>query len=126
MKDEGPSRGVVKRCLARYYQPLIGAALFMEYEDVMGRSELFTRSPLTEGEWQEVFNGFLAVCQWTEVYFAWRPNLPDEADNHLVELAVAGRAAAVVTRNVRDLAKGELRFPGIRTLTPEQCLEAYP
>ena len=60
------------------------------------------------------------------MYFAWRPNLPDEADNHLVELAVAGRAAAVVTRNVRDLAKGELRFPGIRTLTPEQCLEAFP
>ena len=126
MKDEVPSRGVVKRCLAGQYQPLIGAALFMEYEDVMGRSELFARSPLTEGERQEVFNGFLAVCQWKEVYFAWRPNLPDEADNHLVELAVAGRAAAVVTRNVRDFAKGELRFPGIRILTPEQCLEVFP
>ncbi len=126
MKDEGPSRGVVKRCLAGQYQPLIGAALFMEYEDVMGRSELFTRSLLTNDERQEVFNGFLAVCRWTEVYFAWRPNLPDEADNHLVELAVAGRAAAVVTRNVRDLARGELRFPGIRILTPEQCLEVFP
>ena len=33
----------------------------MEYEDVMGRRELFTRSPLTQGEQQEMFNGFLAV-----------------------------------------------------------------
>jgi len=97
----------------------------MEYENVMGRSELFTRSPLTQGERQEVFKGFLAVCRWSEVYFAWRPNLPDEADNHLIELAVAGRAAAVVTRNIRDLARGELRFPRIRILTPEQCLEVF-
>ena len=103
LKDEGPSRAVVRRCLTQQYKPLIGAALFMEYEDVMGRSILFARSPLTESERQEVFKGFLAVCRWTEVYFAWRPNLPDEADNHLIELAVAGRAAAVVTRNVRDL-----------------------
>ena len=126
LKDAGPSRAVVRRCLAGQNQPLIGAALFMEYEDVMGRSKLFARSPLTESERQEVFKGFLAVCRWTEVYFAWRPNLPDEADNHLIELAVAGRAAAVVTQNVRDLARGELHFPGIRILTPEQCLEVFP
>jgi hypothetical protein len=35
--------------------------------------------------------------------FLWRPNLPDEADNHVIELAVAGGASAVVTNNVRDL-----------------------
>ena len=29
LKDEGPSRTVVKRCLAGQYQPLIGTALFM-------------------------------------------------------------------------------------------------
>ena len=73
-----------------------------------------------------MFKGFLAVCRWTEVYFAWRPNLPDDADDHLVELAVTGRAAAVVTRYVRDLARGELRFPGIRILPPEPCLEVFP
>jgi predicted nucleic acid-binding protein len=43
------------------------------------------------------------------VYFGWRPNLPDEADNHLVELAVAGRASFVVTRNLRDLTRAELK-----------------
>jgi predicted nucleic acid-binding protein len=61
-----------------------------------------------------------------EVFFAWRPKLPDEADNHLIKLAVAGNAAVIVTRNLRDLLRGELRFPNQRVLTPEQCLEAYP
>jgi hypothetical protein len=30
----------------------------------------------------------------------WRPNLRDEGDNHLVELAIAGGAEAIVTYNV--------------------------
>jgi hypothetical protein len=93
---------------------------------VMGRDDLFARSPLTEVERKEVFGGFLAVCRWTEVYFAWRPNLPEEADNHVFELAAAGSAAAVVTRNLRDLARDELRFPSIRVLAPAQCLEVFP
>jgi predicted nucleic acid-binding protein len=53
-------------------------------------------------------------------------DLPDEADNHLIELAVAAQADAIVTRNLRDVARGELKFPMLRILTPEQCLEAFP
>ena len=88
LENEGPSRKVVKRRLTGQYQPLLGTALFLEYEDVMSREELFARSPLTASERGEVFRGFLAVCRWTEVYFAWQPNLPDEADNHLFALAI--------------------------------------
>ncbi len=32
------------------------------------------------------------------VYYGWRPNLPDEGDNHLIELALAGSAQAIVNR----------------------------
>lgn len=126
LRDGGSGRAVTKRCLRRAYRPLIGAALFLEYEDLMSRDALFARSPLTREDRWELFKGFLAVCRWTDVYFAWRPNLPDEADNHLIELAVAGSAKAIVTRNLRDLTAGELHFPEIRILTPEQCLEVLP
>jgi predicted nucleic acid-binding protein len=57
------------------------------------------------------------------VYFTWRPNLRDEADNHLVELAVAGGADAIVTRNLRDLGRMELRFPQLKVLAPEDFLK---
>lgn len=127
LRQGGEPRRVVRGCLEGDYQPLIGAALLAEYEDVLSRNALWTSSPLTSGEREEVFDGFLSVCRWVEVFEAWQPNLPDEADNHLVELAVAGNAsAAIVTRNTRDLARGELRFPLLKILTPEQCLEAYP
>ena len=122
----GVSRQVLRRCLTRLYQPLVGAALLAEYEDVLAREALFAGSSMTAHERGEVLDGFLKVCRWVEVFYAWRPNLPDEADNHLIEVAVAGQAQAVVTRNLRDLARGELLFPAIRVLTPEQCLEVHP
>lgn len=126
LRNGGAARDVLRACLRHHYQPVIGPALMAEYEDVMGRAALFARSTLTTGEREEVLDALLSCCRWVEVFYAWRPNLPDEADNHLIELAVAAQADAIVTRNVRDLARGELKFPALRVLTPQQCLEAFP
>jgi len=68
-----------------------------EYEDVLGRSALFARSSLDAVERSELLDIFLGRCRWTRIYYGWRPNVPDEGDNHLVELAVAGGAQAIVT-----------------------------
>ena len=68
----------------------------------------------------------LAACAgrtWIKIYYGWRPNLADEGDNHLIELAIAGAARAIVTHNVRDVGGGELRWSDLPILTPSQCLE---
>ena len=59
--------------------------------------------------------------RWVTVYYGWRPNLPDEGDNHLIELALAGGAQAIVTHNLRDLRGGELQLGTLRVLTPAPC-----
>jgi putative PIN family toxin of toxin-antitoxin system len=120
---QGAARQVVSACLRGQCQPLMGAALFAEYEDVLGRDELFEPCRLNLAERNELLDIFLAACVWTRIYFAWRPNLPDEADNHLVELAVAGGARFVVTRNLRDVARMELKFPELRVVSPEDFLK---
>ncbi|MDP6113690.1 MAG: hypothetical protein QGG53_17665 [Planctomycetota bacterium] len=48
--------------------------------------------------------------------------MPDEGDNHLIELAIAGGADVIVTNNVRDVRRGELRFPHLHILTPSEFL----
>ncbi len=101
----------------------MGSALFAEYEDVLGRDVLFKRSRLDAVEREELFDIFLASCRWTRIYYTWRPNLPDEADNHLVELAVGGSASHIVTRNLKDLKNMELKFPGIAVLGPDTFLK---
>jgi uncharacterized protein len=116
------NREVLRRCLTRDTQPLMGVALFHEYEDLFGRPDLLEKSPLTLRERRDLFEAFLSVCEWVRVYYLWRPNLPDEADNHLIELAIAGGADVIVTNNIRDVGLGELKFPGLRILTPKQFL----
>lgn len=119
----GAASQVITACLQQRAKPLMGAALLAEYEDVLSRPALFAQCRLTAAERSELLDIFLATCEWTRVYFGWRPNLPDEADNHLVELAVAGQAGWVVTRNLRDLARAELAFPGLRCASPVDFLQ---
>lgn len=126
LRGGGSARRVLRACLLGSYRPVLGPALLAEYEDVLSRSELFVNSVLSADEREELFDGLLSRCRWVEVYFAWRPNLPDEADNHLIELAVGAQADAIVTRNLKDVARGELKFPSLKVLTPEQCLEVFP
>ncbi|MBX9458829.1 MAG: PIN domain-containing protein [Rhizobium sp.] len=44
---------------------------------------------------------------WQDLHLNWRPNLTDEADNHVMELAVAANATMIVTQNVRDIIRPE-------------------
>jgi predicted nucleic acid-binding protein len=118
----GASNAVIASCLRGDHLPLMGAALLAEYEDVLGRAELFRGCRLNVDERSELLDIFLASCRWTRIYFGWRPNLPDEGDNHLVELAVAGGASHIITRNLRDLRGMELKFPGLAAVTPEEFL----
>jgi predicted nucleic acid-binding protein len=103
----------------------MGAALLAEYEDLLGRDSIWRGARLTATERESFLDIFLSICQWTRIYYAWRPNLGDEGDNHLMELAVAGQADYLVTRNVRDLRGGELKFPHVSVVTPTQLLKEH-
>jgi len=46
------------------------------------------------------------------------------ADNHLIELAVAGGADALVTKNIRDFRGAQLHFPRLQVLRSEQLVKA--
>jgi putative PIN family toxin of toxin-antitoxin system len=122
----GHNRRVIRACLSGRLKPLMGQALFLEYEDVLNRRALFRTSPLSRQERQELFAAFLSVCEWVQIYFSWRPNLPDEADNHIVELAVAGGAAMIVTNNLRDFQGADLRFPDLRMVAPRELVKELP
>jgi putative PIN family toxin of toxin-antitoxin system len=119
----GAAHHVVAAALQSQFQPLLGAALFAEYEDVLGRTELFKHCRLDASERSELLDIISAQCEWIRIYFTWRPNLPDEADNHLVELAVAGDAGYIVTNNLRDLKRMELKFPNLKILSPEDFMK---
>jgi putative PIN family toxin of toxin-antitoxin system len=120
----GPSREVVRRCLKKEYQPLMSTALLVEYESLLARSGQFDTCQLTAPEREELLDALLSISKLVTVYYLWRPNLPDEADNHVMELAISGAARYVVTHNVHDFRRSELRFSWLDIVTPEALLRS--
>jgi len=124
--SKGKNRDALRVCLREEARPLMGAALLHEYEDVMRRDHLFLKCPLSARERSTLLEAFLSVCEWVKVYYLWRPNLTDEGDNHLIELAIAGAAEMIVTNNIKDFHHAELRFPHLKIATPTQFIHHLP
>ena len=118
---DGAARQIVRLCLIGELSPLMGDKLFLEAEAVMERQGLFLKGPSTPEDRRNVFHAYLSVCRWVNISFLWRPNLPDEGDNHVLELALAGGAGMIITHNIIDFT-GELQFPEVKILTPGQYL----
>jgi len=93
-------------------------ALILEYEAVGTREAGVLNIPTQSVE--AIVRAFCFYGRETPIYFRLRPFLPDPGDELLLELAVAGRADAIVTHNVRHLAGAE-RF-GIQVMTPREFL----
>lgn len=101
----------------------MGNALFAEYEDLLSRQALFAGSAFGSAKREALLNAFLSTCRWVKIFYLWRPNLPDEADNHVVELAIAGGASRIVTKNLRDFRRAELSFEGLRVFSPDELIQ---
>ena len=124
ISKEGTSRQIIRYALQELITPQISTALFLEYEAVMKRKKIQHLCPLTVKEQRELFEAFLSVCEWNEIFYLWRPNLDDENDNFLIELAIASNSEAIITNDKKDFTEGELHIE-TKVLTPKVFLERY-
>lgn len=115
---------VLRGCLTGRFTPLVSHALLFEYEDLIGRESVFEHPVALDLEQREVlFNALYSVCRLVNVSYLWRPNLKDEGDNFIVELAVAGNADYIVTKNLKDFRQSELIFDSFKVITSKELLE---
>ena len=117
---------VIRGCLTGNFTPLVSHALLYEYEDLIGRESVFDHPvALIFTEREVLFNALYSVCRLIDVSYLWRPNLKDEGDNFIVELAVAGNADYIITKNLKDFRQSELIFDSFKVITPKQLLEIH-
>ena len=123
-QDNSPSL-VMRLCLTEAIKPVMGTTLYTEYCDVCSRDKIFNNAVLNKSERYELFDDFISVCDWVSVYYLWRPNLSDEGDNHLLELATASHAKYIITGNTKDFKNGNLLFPDLTIATPREFLDQW-
>jgi putative PIN family toxin of toxin-antitoxin system len=119
---KGPNREILRYCFSGILQPYVGNALYMEYQDLLNRKKIQDLCKQTSVTLTEFLDDFASICKPVDVWFLWRPNLKDEADNHIIELAIASNAQYIVTNNVNDFSKQELQHVGFEVITPPSLL----
>ena len=122
LSSQGLNRELIRRCLLGEYQPMMSNALYLEYESVIEREEIIAKCQIDRSKVNELLDGFLSVSKWVYIYYSWQPNLRDEGDNHVIELAIAGNAQIIATNNLKDFRGSELTFPQLQILNPHQII----
>ncbi len=93
--------------------------LYLEYLDVLTRPEHRLAS-LTEQQIFGTVRYLTAQAHLQEIYFHWRPFLPDTKDDMVLELAVAAQAKRIITFNLKDFRGVEVF--GIQAMNPRDFL----
>lgn len=120
----GASNKIVRRALTGDLPLVVHHKLVYEYRDVLSRPDNLEAIGLAWVEIEVVLAHLVASAQEVEVRYLWRPNLKDENDNFIVEIAIAAWPCAIVTHNLKDFELAELRFPQMTIWTPGQLIRS--
>jgi predicted nucleic acid-binding protein len=93
--------------------PRVSVPLVLEYEDALLCPGMTALGP---PEVDAVLDYFCSVGHLQQIFYLWRPLLPDPKDDMLLELAVAARCPSIITYSLRDFAGAE-QF-GVSVLEP--------
>jgi|ERR1022692_497722 putative PIN family toxin of toxin-antitoxin system len=118
----GASNRVLLEVAERRVTPLVTTAVFLEYEAVLLRPEQQLATGMNRADIEGFLAAFARTAEPVELSFLWRPQLKDPADELMLEAAVNGRAAAIITHNVNDFRPTTERF-GVATLAPAEFLK---
>ena len=100
---------------------LLTVALALEYEAKCMLAEHRLAAGLSAAEASAFIDGLIAMAEPIQTHFRWRPQLHDPGDELVLEAAVNGRAAAIVTFNEKDLREAWPSF-GIEVMRPGEAL----
>ncbi len=116
--SQGASYKLISLLPSKRFSIAISVPLIIEYEDVLKRGKL--PASITEKEIGDFIDFFCYIGDQQDIFFLWRPFLPDPSDDLVLEVAVAGSCDAIITYNKRHF-KNVKKF-GLRILDPKEFL----
>lgn len=113
----GASNQLIAAAAKGNFLPFLSVPLYCEYLDVLSRPGIV---PLATNRVEEFCLSFVTVSHLQDIYFLWRPLLPDPKDDMVLELAVAGHVSYIITFNSGDF-RAAAAF-GIKIASPKDFL----
>lgn len=101
--------------------PVVSVPLVVEDESVLQRAAFLQEVGLSAQEIHAILDYILSRASRRAIHFLWRPFLPDPQDDCVLECAVNGQAAVILTFNKRHFPSVQKSF-GIDVLTPGEFL----
>lgn len=118
----GGSAALLRRIRAGEFRMLLSVPLFLEYEAVALRPEHLRAARISAADVGNVLNVLALFAEPVVIHYLWCPRLRDPADEMVLEVAVNGRADAIVTFNRADFGAAPLGF-GIAVASPSDVLQ---
>lgn len=110
--------------LRRELTSLMDYKLACEYRDVALRAEQLHVSGKSKKETMAILDAIEAVADPVFVAFQHRPLSPDATDDMVLDVAINGSAAAIVTNNIRHFRQAAERFQ-VSVMTPAELLSRF-
>ncbi len=121
----GASAALLRAARAGRVSLLATAPLCLEYEAVCSRPAHVRAAGFSAADLNVFLDAVIDLVEPVETWFLWRPQLRDPGDELVLEAAVNGRAAAIVTFNRRDFRPAAIRF-GLDILLPGDAIRRAP
>jgi putative PIN family toxin of toxin-antitoxin system len=118
----GASNFLLRKAIMKELPIIMHFKLLAEYHDVLTRPDIISALIYTQKDIEKILIGLVNVAEEVNPHFLWRPNLKDEKDNFLIEVAVTSQPCTIITHNIKDLLQGELLFPAIFVKQPQEVI----
>lgn len=104
----------------------VSLPVFQEYRDLLSRDNVRSQLAVSPEDTEVILQFIATVARPTSVHYAWRPNLRDEDDNMVMELALASGSEYLITRNTRDfLLDTDLSNDEVAVVTPGEFMRMW-
>ena len=118
--SKGASHSIIKMIIDEELKIAISPQIYFEYYEVLTRIENLKVLNLSVAEVEDFLDLLALLAQKHSIYYLLRPNLPDEADNIFVECAFASNSDYLITSNIKDFKKSELKGFKFNVVTPKE------
>jgi len=125
MSTTGASHFILQQVRNRRIQIALSVPVFLEYKDVLTREKSLKDFKIQLNDVDKFLRFVAYIGKTFEIYYLFRPNLKDERDNMIEELAITSQSDYLLTSNIKDFKNAELKLDELKVITPGEFVKMW-